>query len=178
MARKKDNEKEWLLAIDLDGTIWDHLDISLVNPPYRKEREGVLINEEGERVRLNKDAIEFIKWARKNGAIVASLSWNKPDHVFRALDVFGISNLFDYHATEYTAEKDKRLLELIRSLNLKSIKIPSYRIVYIDDRDIHIDDIRRNVGDVLFIHIWKEVNDFSEAKKMIQEKLLDSQNQT
>jgi len=172
MSEKESEGKVWLLAIDLDGTIWDHLDISLVYPPYKKEGDGVLTNDKGEKVRLNKEAVEFIKWAKQNGAIVASLSWNKPDHVFKALDTFGISDLFDYHATEYTDEKDRRLLELLRRLSTNGIKIPICNVVYVDDRDIHIEDIRKNVGDVLFIHIWNKISDFSEARKVIKDKLL------
>ncbi len=28
--------KPWLLAMDLDGTVWDNLNISGINPPYEK----------------------------------------------------------------------------------------------------------------------------------------------
>jgi len=30
------SNKTWLLAMDLDGTVWDHLDISKVELPYKK----------------------------------------------------------------------------------------------------------------------------------------------
>ncbi|MEM0117382.1 MAG: magnesium-dependent phosphatase-1 [Conexivisphaerales archaeon] len=172
MNRSKGRGDRWLLAIDLDGTVWDHLDISLVDPPYRKVEEGTLVNNQGIRVRLNASAVEFIKWAKQNGAIVASLSWNKPANVFEALRKLGIAELFDHHATDYTAEKDRRLLELLEKLKSEKLNIPADRVVYVDDRDIHVDDIRKNVGDVFFIHIWKGVKDFSEAKRLIQEKLL------
>jgi len=161
-----------LLATDIDGTLWDNLDISLVAPPYFADGKGRLRSADGTIVRLIPEAISFVKWCRKSGAKVTSLSWNIPEHVFPAIDVLGISNLFDFHATEYTDAKHERLFDLLGKLRRRGIAIPPRRVVYVDDRDIHIESIRKKVGDVVWIHIWKEVPDYSAAKKIVWEKIL------
>jgi len=164
--------KPWLLATDIDGTLWDTLDISLVAPPYFAEGKGRLRSADGTIVRLIPEAINFVKWCRRNGAKVTSLSWNIPERVFPAIEVLGISDLFDFHATEYTDAKHERLFDLLAKLRRLGIIIPPHRVVYVDDRDIHIENIRKKVGDVVWIHIWKEVPDYNAAKSVVRKKIL------
>jgi magnesium-dependent phosphatase-1 len=166
--------KPWLLATDIDGTLWDNLDISLVAPPYLPDGKGRLRSADGTIVRLIPEAIDFVKWCRRNGAKVTSLSWNIPERVFPAIDVLGISDLFDFHATEYTEAKHERLFDLLGKLRRRGIIVPPPRVVYVDDRDIHIKSIRKKVGDVVWIHIWKEVPDYSAAKRIVRKKVLKS----
>jgi magnesium-dependent phosphatase-1 len=166
--------RPWLLATDIDGTLWDTLDISLVAPPYFPDGKGRLRSADGTIVRLIPEAIEFVKWCRRNGAKVTSLSWNIPERVFPAIQVLGISDLFDFHATEYTDAKHERLFDLLDKLRRDGIIIPPQRVVYVDDRDIHIDSIRKKVGDVVWIHIWKEIPDYNAAKRIVKKKILGS----
>ena len=169
---KHESVKPWLLMMDLDGTVWDHLDISSVVPPYNLVQNGSISNVQGIRINVFPQAVSFIEWARRHGAITCTLSWNYTDYVMQALSVLGLIGLFDYHETEFSPDKDRRIIHLLEILKAKGIEIPPERIVYVDDRDIHISDIRRNVGNVLFIHIWKSVRDYSEAKRLIEENLL------
>ncbi len=160
--------KNWLLAMDLDGTLWDHLDITAVKPPYRYIGNNTIINDENIKIRLNLDAVNFILWCRENGAYVTSLSWNKPENALEAIKAFGIEHLFDFHAIEYVEDKSiylKKVLDKLRNMN---VNIAPERIVYVDDRDIHINKIREKIGNVVFIHIWKEVKDFKEAKEIVK----------
>lgn len=163
----------WLLATDIDGTLWDHLDISTVAPPYFADGKGRLRSADGTRVKLIPEAIDFMKWCKENGALVTSLSWNIPERVFPAIEVLGISDLFDFHATEFTDEKHERLLDLLNRLRERGVVVPPNRVVYVDDRDIHIESIRRRVGDVVFIHIWSEVPDYDAAKGVVRKKILE-----
>ena len=52
----------WLLATDIDGTLWDHLDISTVAPPYFEDGRGRLRSADGTRVQLIPEAIDFVRW--------------------------------------------------------------------------------------------------------------------
>ena len=161
-----------MLATDIDGTLWDTLDISLVAPPYFPDGKGRLRSADGTIVRLITEAIDFVTWCRRNGAKVTSLSWNIPERVFPAIEVLGISNLFDFHATEYTEAKHERLFDLLGKLRRRGIIIPPQRVVYVDDRDIHIESIRKKVGDVVWIHIWNEVPDYKAAKRIVRKRIL------
>ncbi len=163
--------KPWLLAMDLDGTVWDNLNISGIMPPYERINDEKIRGEDTI-VTLYKEAVNFILWCRENGAIITSLSWNKKLHAKEALEKFGISDLFDYNSTDHTPDKDQRLLQLLNNLSEKGIFIDVNRIVYIDDRDLHMESIRKNVGDIIFINIWKTTKDYDEAKKIIMHKIL------
>jgi len=171
--REMTTYKPWLLATDIDGTLWDTLDISLVAPPYFADGKGRLRSANGTVVRLIPEAIDFVRWCRKNGAKVSSLSWNIPERVFPAIEVLGISDLFDFHATEYTDAKHERLFDLLRELRRHGVTIPPERVAYVDDRDIHIESIRKRVGNVVWIHIWKEVPDYDAAKRVVRKKILE-----
>ncbi|MGC8565662.1 MAG: magnesium-dependent phosphatase-1 [Thermoplasmata archaeon] len=168
------SNKTWLLAMDLDGTVWDHLDISSVQPPYIRIDEGIIENTKGIKIKVYKEAIDFIKWSKNNGAIVTSLSWNITKYAMEALKVLGIENLFDYHLIEYHPEKYKLLLKLLKELENKGIKILPKNIVYIDDRDIHINDIKKYIGDIIFIWMWKNTKNYDDVKKIIIEKVIGS----
>jgi magnesium-dependent phosphatase-1 len=153
--------------------LWDCLDISLVDPPYFADGEGRLRSADGTIVKLIPEAIDFVRWCKRNGAKVASLSWNIPERVFPAIETLGISDLFDFHATEYTDEKHERLFDLLSKLQKGGVVIPPHRVVYVDDRDIHIDSIRKRVGDVVFIHIWSEVPDYAAARDIVKREILE-----
>lgn len=164
--------RPWILAMDLDGTVWDHLNISGVEPPYTRINATSIKNRDNITVTLFEDAVKFIKWARDNGAITTTLSWNRRDYVDEALETFGIAGLFDYSSTDHTPDKDQRLLKLINILDEIGIYIPVDRVVYVDDRDIHMDAIKKNVGDIVFINIWKSTKNYGDASKIVKERIL------
>ena len=167
--------KNWILAMDLDGTLWNHLNISGVSPPYMRVDDASIKNNDNVIITLYKSALDFMKWAKSNGAIITSLSWNRTDYVNEALSKFGITELFDYHSTDYTPDKDQRLLKLIEKLKLSGIDITPDRIVYVDDRDIHMEAIRKNIGDIIFINIWKDIKNYDEAKKIVEDNILKTE---
>jgi predicted phosphatase len=65
------------------------------------------------------------------------------------------------------------LFDLLAKLRSGGIIVPPERVVYVDDRDIHIESIRKKVGDVVWVHIWKEVPDYNAAKRIVREKILE-----
>ncbi len=143
----------WVLLIDLDGTLWDHEDISLLNPPFKKINRYIFQDINGNRVRLNLTMVKFIKWARKNGAITSTLSWNLYEPAYQAIKTFNLDKLFDYIVIEPTPRKDQMIKQLIKKIENNIGKhIKPKNIVYIDDRDIHINDIYKNIGKIYFIH--------------------------
>jgi len=158
--------------MDLDGTLWDHLNISGVNPPYMRIDELSIRNNDNIIITVYKSALDFMKWAKSNGAIITSLSWNRTDYVNEALAKLGIIELFDYNSTDYTPDKDKRLLKLIEELKMSGIDIKPEMIVYVDDRDIHMENIKKNIGNIVFINIWKDIKNYDDAKKIVEEKIL------
>lgn len=162
----------WLLLLDLDGTLWDHPDISTLKPPFKRVGELVIVDSEGVEVRAYKGMVELLRWARSNNGITSTLSWNVRDIALEALETLNLTRLFDYLMIEPHPRKDrmvKKLLEKIRSE--RGVAIPPCRIVYIDDRDIHVEDIYKNIGRVHFLKAWESFRNTQECILEIKEAL-------
>ncbi len=145
-----------LVALDLDGTLWDCEDISLLIPPFRRVREGIE---------------DFLKWCVAKGLILATLSWNDPRKALEALKALGLLRYFRYHAVEYHPRKHEMLLKLLRRLRDEGINVRPEEVVYVDDRDIHVDYMFKYVGPVKFLHFGVDVRDFHELRKVLEELL-------
>ncbi len=159
-----------VLFIDLDGTIWSHLDASSLTPPFRRISADVIEDSAGVKVRLLQGVREFLAGVRGLGIIIASLSWNNPVKALEAIKAFGINHLFDAHYIEPHPHKGEVMAYALMDLSEKlNTKLGPENVVYIDDRDIHIKEIREKVGDVLFLHAWKDFKDFSEAYNIIKQ---------
>lgn len=158
----------WLLLLDLDGTVWDHLDVSSLSPPFRRVGRGVIADSRGARVTLYQYMVRLALWARRRGAIVASLSWNAPFNALEALRAFRIDGVFDYHLIEPHPWKGRVLARFLRALwRERRLRVPPERIVYFDDRDIHLDDIRGLVGPVRYVRSHVNCRGFEDCSRLV-----------
>ncbi len=162
-----------LVALDLDGTLWDCEDISLLTPPFRRVREGVIVDSEGREVRVREGVEDFLRWCVAKGLILATLSWNDPRKALEALRALGLLKYFRYHAIEYHPRKHEMLLKLLRRLRSEGVNVRPEEVVYVDDRDIHVDDVIKHVGTVKFLHFGIDVRDFHELRKVLEELIGD-----
>ena len=156
-----------LVVLDLDGTLWDCEDISLLTPPFRVVRKGVIIDSEGREVRIRDGVDDFLKWCMAKGLILATLSWNDLRKALDALRALGMLEYFRHHAIEYHPRKHEMLLKLLRKLRDEGIDVRPEEIVYVDDRDIHVDDVVKHVGPVKFLHFGRDVRNFRELRKLL-----------
>ena len=162
---------KWLLLMDLDGTAWDHLDISRCIVPFKKVDNDTIQDSNGTVIRLKSDLREFLQWAKDNSAIISTLTWNDRQHVIDALEAFNLTEYFDHLEISEDSRKDLKLKELIETLKKEKIHIPHERIYYLDDRDIHIDDIRVIAPEINFLHMGLKVHNLKEARKIISARL-------
>ncbi len=161
-----------LVALDLDGTLWDCEDVSLLTPPFRRVREGVIVDSKGREVRVREGVEDFLKWCVAKGLILVTLSWNDPRKALEALRALGLLKYFRYHAIEYHPRKYEMLLKLLRRLRDEGINVGPEEVVYVDDRGIHVDDIIKHIGPVKFLHFGIDVRDFHELRKVLEELLI------
>ncbi len=156
-----------VVFLDLDGTIWSSLDISSSIPPYTKLSDNAIKDSRGEVIVLRKGFRDFIKWLRNSlrHVRVYTLSWNIPWKALEALKAFGIVDLFDGHCIEYHPHKE---LMMKKALVNEGLRIRPCEILYIDDRTIHLSNIRELIGDVAFIHMGYDVKDFIELRKLLE----------
>ncbi len=164
--------KPWLLLLDLDGTLWDHHDISSLKPPFKKAGKNTIIDSNGVEVRAYEDMINLLKWAKTKNAITSTLSWNIKEIAIEALKTLELTSLFDYLTIEPHPRKDLMLKKLLKTINKeRGVKIPPCRIVYIDDREIHIREIYENIGTVNFLKAWKSFRNLQDCITKIEKKL-------
>lgn len=162
----------WLLFLDLDGTLWDHKDISSLKPPFSRVDKGTIKDSNGVIIRLYEESLKLLKWARSNGAIVSTLSWNIPEKAMDAIKAFGLENEFDYFVITPEPNKGGAALKFLEQLKKKERCIlPPCAIVYIDERDIHLKEVKEKLGNITFLMIWKDFSSFEDGRKLIEEKL-------
>lgn len=162
---------KWLLLMDLDGTVWDHKDVSATHPPFTRIGDFSIRDEQGEVITINKNAIDFLEWARSNDAIVSTLSWNHEEIAADAIRGLGLTGNFDFLAISPDPDKATLLENLLNKLNKDGVHIDSNRLVYVDDRDIHMKQMLEKFPEIIFIHMWKKTMNFEEAKENIRKKL-------
>jgi len=159
-----------IVFLDLDGTVWSSLDISAQKPPFRKVSENKIVDFEGLPIELNFGVKEFLIWARRNRLKVYSLSWNIPEIAIEALKAFEIFEMFDGHFIEYHPYKGMLMKKALNNLGLD---VKPCQIVYVDDRDMHLENVRKEVGNVVFIQIGVDVKHFLELKSVLKNLLRD-----
>ncbi len=161
----------WVLAVDLDGTLWDHPDVTSLQQPFRPLGAGLFTSSDGVVVTVNMDVVELVERSRAWCAIPVTLSWNDPSHALEALKVLGLHTLFDYHGIAPHPWKGRVLASILKRVEReRGVRIPACRIVYIDDRDIHLKDVEANVGSVVYVR-YGRIKGFDQLVKAVFEGL-------
>ena len=73
-----------VLFIGFNGTVWNHLGVSALAPPFGRVSADVIEDSSGVR--------EFLAGAKRLGLIVASLSWSNLVRALEALKAFGLTH--------------------------------------------------------------------------------------
>ena len=167
---KKSKECSFIVFFDLDGTMWTHLDVSAMKPPFKLVGEGIIMDSNGEKLRLYPEMVELVKYVKELGGLTSTLSWNRQSHALSALEILGINGLFDYHAIRPTPDKYSYMREVLEKIEEEcgGRRIPPGCIVYIDDREIHLEEILENIGEIVFIRADKCRNNIEKCRESIK----------
>ncbi|ALM75060.1 magnesium-dependent phosphatase-1 [Thermococcus barophilus] len=153
-----------LLILDLDGTLWDHEDASQLVPPF-EVHDDTVIDAYGNKLSLFPSVREFLEWA-KDRFILSIASWNMEELVRPILEALGLWDYFIFPKIENHPDKASMILRTVEQL--KSIGYEVDEIIYIDDRTLHLQDIKREIPNVKFIQMWIDVKSFEELKKVLE----------
>uniref|UniRef100_A0A7C2BKA1 Magnesium-dependent phosphatase-1 n=1 Tax=Thermosphaera aggregans TaxID=54254 RepID=A0A7C2BKA1_9CREN len=159
-----------IVFVDLDGTLWDHEDVSQMHPPFRKMGEGVIVDSNGSVLRVNEHMLEILKNLKKEQILLSTLSWNNPDIALQALQELGLRELFHYHAIEFHPRKDLMAEKALAFFTVK-YGCKDFKIVYIDDRDTHLNDFKKKYPDTCFIMAWRDFSNFEEGLEAVKKCL-------
>lgn len=157
-----------ILALDLDGVVWDTLDISALNPPFKKLDDYTIVDSQGVKVNLREGVRELVAFCKEMGFKVVTLSWNVREVAEEALKLFGIYELFDAHLIEFHPNKHLMLKDYLSKLS-KEISDEVYveLLIYVDDRDVHVFDVVKEFPNVVFIQYGRDVKSFKELTDVI-----------
>lgn len=157
-----------VVFMDLDGTLWDHYDISLLKPPFTRISELEFTDSTGVVVRVYKLALEVLEYAVKRGFIVSTLSWNDPAKALEALKVLGLDGVFHYHAIENHPKKALMAQRVISAISEREPCRDDIVVVYIDDRELHLEDMKRAFRNLLYVKAWESCRSVSECVELIE----------
>ena len=154
-----------LLVLDLDGTLWDHEDASRLTPPYELHGECIL-DANGEELCLFPGVREFLDWASRR-FILTIVSWNVEERVRPILEGFGLWDYFIFPKIEGHPNKADMIRRTLDELS--SIGHGTKDVIYVDDRCIHVDEIKTTLPKVDFVHTWVDVKSFEELRELLEE---------
>jgi len=153
-----------LLVLDLDGTLWDHEDASILDPPF-EFRGDRLIDSTGQELCLFPGVREFLEWASERFTLSIA-SWNLKEKVRPILEGFGLWDYFLFPKIEDHPNKADMIRRTLEELALIGYTVED--VIYVDDRDVHIDDIKVILPEVDFIHMWVDVKSFEELRELLE----------
>ncbi|AIF70077.1 Magnesium-dependent phosphatase [Palaeococcus pacificus DY20341] len=153
-----------LLVLDLDGTLWDHEDASRMVPPFEVYGNRV-VDAYGRKLELFEGVKEFLDWASEH-FILSIASWNVEDVVKLILESLGLWEYFLFPKIENHPNKADMIERTLEQLTNAGYKIDE--VIYVDDRTLHIEDIKRRMPNVKFIHMWVDVKSFEELKSVLE----------
>ncbi|ASJ05260.1 magnesium-dependent phosphatase-1 [Thermococcus barossii] len=153
-----------LLVLDLDGTLWDHEDASQLTPPY-EFHDDYLVDSNGQKLRLFPGVREFLEWA--SGRFILSIgSWNIEERVRPILEGFSLWDYFLFPKIEGHPDKADMIKRTI--WELQSIGYDVDGVIYVDDRTLHVEDVRKALPNLKFIHMWVDAKSFEELRKLLE----------
>ncbi len=154
------------VLLDLDGTLWNCMDISSLEPPFVPISRNTIVDARGRTVKLFEGVREFLEKLRELDLRVVALSWNVKEIAVLALRAFDIDRYFDDFVIEPHPFKGYMMRKYFAE---RGISVDPNEILYIDDRDVHLQDIEKNVGRVRFVQMWRDVKSFEELTDLVMQ---------
>jgi magnesium-dependent phosphatase-1 len=158
-----------LAIIDADRTIWTHHDASALIPPFELITHDIVRDRYGSRVELHEGFRAFLDFVKGNGIFLSLASWNEPENVFELLSLFNVDRYFVSPIAEPHPNKHLMLKKIIMNLNKKGISILPNEILFVDDNDRYLGEIKEAVGDVSYLKYGVDVRNWVDVVNKIKE---------
>ena len=163
-----------LVVMDADGTIWNHHSVSELVSPFRLISRDIAEDRYGEKVVLKERLREFLEFAKHKRILVSLASWNEPENVFELLSIFKIFDYLVYPMAEPHPNKHSMIKKILTNLEMSGKRIYPEEVLYIDDRDIHLIDVRENIGEVNFLKFGYDVKSWQDVINKLN-RLIDDE---
>lgn len=156
-----------LVILDLDRTLWDHHNVTELQPPFHRVDAETVEDATGIRVRLRPGAREVLGALRERGVLISVASWNEPAPVFAILDTFELTRFFTCPQVEPHPYKERTIAALLAELAARGTAVAPEEVLFIDDRALHLRRVRAAVGPIQTLHAGVEITDLREVLNVV-----------
>jgi magnesium-dependent phosphatase-1 len=162
-----------LVVFDADKTLWTHPNVSSLVLPFKLVSRDSLKDANGDTFQLFDGVRELLEGLENRKVINTVASWNRPEPVKEALRLFAIDQLFKIVKAEFHPDKYLMIESIISELARKGIEFNAHEILYVDDRTLHLEQIRKKIGSLHFIQMWVDAKAHNEIMEYV-EKMEDN----
>ena len=152
-----------LVIFDCDRTLWDHANVSELAPPFCKVDDETVADATGARVRLFPGVREVLEALRRRGILISAASWNRPEPVFAIFDLLGLREYFTRPKVEFHPYKERMVRALLEELAGDGVRLAPEEVLFVDDRAVHLNRVRRLVGPVRTLRPGADLTDIREV---------------
>ena len=156
-----------LAIFDCDRTLWDHHNVSDLRLPFRKLDEDTVEDAGGIQVRLFPGVRQVLQVLREQGVLCSIASWNQPEPVAAILDLLGLSGYFTHAKVEFHPYKERMIGALLDELTAEGVVIWPEDVLFVDDRIVHLNRVRRMVGPVQTLQSGVDFTDFRDVLRAV-----------
>jgi len=157
-----------LVIIDADRTIWTHHSVSSLIAPIKLISRDVAQDMNGSRVELHQGFRAFLDFVSDNKIFLSLASWNEPENVFELLSLYDVDKYFVCPVAEPHPNKYLMVQKIIMNLGQKGISILPREILFIDDNDTYLTEIREAVGYVNYLKYGVDVRNWVDVIEKIK----------
>jgi magnesium-dependent phosphatase-1 len=148
-------------------TLWDHYDISILKPPFRRVDDTVA-DSRGVLIRLREGAIPTIEEIYKMGLKLAVASFNIPEYVVEILRKFRIIDFFHYVIAEYHPYKERMVSKILNMAKEDlEIEIGYGNMLMIDDNDWTVNRLKKLLPGLKVLQFGKDIFDLHDILDFI-----------
>ncbi len=152
-----------LVIFDCDRTLWDHPNVTALRLPVRRVDDDTVEDADGARVRLRPGVREVLEDLRARGILISVASWNRPEPVLAIFEALGLSGYFTRPKVEHHPYKEQTIARLLDELAGDGIVLRPEEVLFVDDRMMHLDRVRRALGPVRTALAGVEVTDLRDV---------------
>lgn len=100
---------------------------------------------------------EVLDALRACGTLISVASWNHPEPVLAIFEALGLAQYFTRHKVEFQPYKEKAIAMLLEELAADGVALRPEEVLFVDDRMLHFNRIRRFVGPVRTLLVGVDV---------------------
>ncbi|HXF81815.1 MAG TPA: magnesium-dependent phosphatase-1 [bacterium] len=152
-----------LVIFDCDRTLWDHPNVSELQRPFRRIDATTVADAAGVRVRLRPHAREVLDALRARGILISVASWNRPEPVLEIFEQLDLMPYFTRPKVEFHPYKEKTIRALLDELAADGVRLAPEEVLFVDDRAVHLERVRRFVGPVRTLQPGVTLHDLREV---------------